>query len=72
MRRFYWHGSPLKTQVENELYKIFRFWGQNIDVSDQDVFVLQYMDLNDEEGNKTNMRDPLTASQIQLGRFYHI
>ena len=31
-------GSPIKTQVENELSKIFDFQVQNIDVSDQANF----------------------------------
>ena len=34
-------GSPVKTQVENGLSKIFDFRGQTIDVSNQAVFILK-------------------------------
>ena len=62
-------GAPVKTQVKNGLSKIFNFRGQTIDVSDQAVLILKYSGLHDEEGNKINVRDPLTAAQKGSGRF---
>ena len=35
-------GDPAKTQVENGLYKILNFQGQNIDVSDKFVLINKY------------------------------
>ena len=55
----------VKTQVENGLENIFILRGHNIDMSDQDVFILTYMDLHAKEGNKTNTREPLTAPQMR-------
>ena len=40
-------GSPVKTQVENGLNKLFYFQGQTIDVSDQSIFTLNYLGLHD-------------------------
>ena len=34
---FFYMGSLVKTQMENGLCKIFNFWGQTIDVSDQAI-----------------------------------
>ena len=39
-------GSPVKTQVEIGLSKIFDLQGHTIDVSDQAVFILQYSGLH--------------------------
>ena len=62
-------GSPVKTQVENGLSKIFDFRGQTIDVSDQAIFILNDSGIHDEEGNKTNVSDPLIEYQRRSGRF---
>ena len=62
-------GSPVKTHVENGLSKLFDFRGQTIDVSDQSIFILKDLGLHDEEGKKTNIRDPLTAAQRRSGHF---
>ena len=40
-------GAPVKTQAENGLSKLFKFWGQTIDVSDQNIFTLKYFGIND-------------------------
>ena len=40
--------APVKTQVENGLSKLFDFWGQTIDTSDQAVFTLNDSGLHDE------------------------
>ena len=66
--RFVEMVSPVKTQVENGLIDLLGFLGQTIDMSDQVVFTLKYSGFNDEEGNKINVSDPLTASQRQSGR----
>ena len=55
-------GAPDKTHVKNGLSKLFDFCGQTIDVSDQAVFISKDLGLRDEEGNKTNISDPLTAA----------
>ena len=55
--------------MENGLSKLFNFWGHTIDVSDQEVFTLKYSGLHDEEGNKTNVRDPLIVGQRLSGSF---
>ena len=60
-------GAPVKTQVENELRNLFDFWGQTIDVSDQAIFILNDSGLYNEEGNKTNVSNPLTESQSRPG-----
>ena len=62
-------GTSVKTHVENGLSKLFNFWGQTIDVSDQAIFILNYSGLRDDERKKTNVSDPLTASQRRSGRF---
>ena len=49
-------GSPVKTQVENGLSKLFDLWVQTIDVSDQAVFTLKDLGLYVKEGNKTNLK----------------
>ena len=67
--RFVDIGAPVKTYVLNGLSKIFDFQGQTIDVSDQAVFILNYSVLHDEEGNKINVSNPLTAAQRRSGRF---
>ena len=41
-------GSPVKTQVEDDLRKLFNFWGQTIDVYDQVVFTSKDLGLHDE------------------------
>ena len=38
-------------------------------MSDQSVFILKYSGINDEEGKKTNVSDPLTAYERRSGRF---
>ena len=58
--RFVDTGSPVKTQAENGLSKLFDLRGQTIDVSDQAVFILNDSVLNYEEGKKTNVTNPLT------------
>ena len=40
-------GAPFKTQVEHGLNKIFNFWVQTIDVSNQAVFTLKGLDIHD-------------------------
>ena len=47
----------------NGLSKLLDFRGQTIDVSDQSVFILKYSGLNDEEGKKNNISDPITAAR---------
>ena len=61
--------SPVKTQVENGLSKLFSFWGQTIDVSDQAVLTVIISGIHDEEGKKTNLSNPLTSAQRRSGRF---
>ena len=61
--------APFKTQVENGLIKLFDLCGQIIDMSDQAIFFLKDSGLHDEEGNKTNVSDPLVAAQRGEGRF---
>ena len=41
-------SAPVKNQMENGLSKIFNFWGQTIDVSDQAIFTLKDTGLHDE------------------------
>ena len=60
----------MKTQVENGLIDLFDIRGHTIDMSDQDVFTLKYLVINDKEGNKINISDPLTATHKLLGRFW--
>ena len=55
--------------MKNGLSKIFDFRGHIIDTSDQAVFTLKDSGLNDEEGEKKNTSDSITASQIQSGSF---
>ena len=50
---------PVKTQMENGLSKLFNFQGQTIDMSYQAFFILKDLVPHDEEGNKTNVSDPL-------------
>ena len=50
--------------------KLFKFCGQNIDVSDKNMFGITYMVLNDEEGRNTTLGDPLTEYQRQTCHFY--
>ena len=57
--------SPVKTQVENGLNKLFNLRGQTIDLSDQAVFTLKYLVLHDEEGKKTNVINALIEAQWQ-------
>ena len=61
--------SPVKTQVENGISKLFDFRGQTIDVSDQAIFILKDPGLHDDEGNKTNVRYPLKEGHRRSGRF---
>ena len=60
-------GSRVKTHVENGLSKLFDFWGQTIDLSDQENFILKDSDLHDEEGNKINVSNPITTAQKRSG-----
>ena len=62
-------GVMVKTQMENGLSKLFNFRGQNIDVSDQSVFTLNDSGLRDEEGQETNVSNPITAAQRRSGNF---
>ena len=62
-------GAPVKNHLENGLSKLFDFWGPTIYVSDQAVCIFKDSGLHDEEGNKTNVSDPLTTSQRRSGRF---
>ena len=64
-------GDLVKTQVEIGLCKIFNLPVQTIDVSDQAVFILNHLGLHDEEGKKTNVRDPLKAAQRRSGLFLY-
>ena len=68
--RFVDMGSLVKTQAENGISKIFDVQGQTIDVSDQYIFILKDSSLQDEEGKKTNLSDPLTAAQRSSGHFW--
>ena len=43
MNSFFYMEDLMRTHVENDLDTIIDLRGQNIDVSDQDVFVLKYM-----------------------------
>ena len=61
--------AQVKTQVENMLSKLFDFWVQTIDVSDQAVFTLKYLVFYDEEGRIISTSYPLTAAQRQSGHF---
>ena len=61
--------SPVKTQGEKGLSKLFDFQGQTIDVSNQAVFILKYLGIHDEEGKKTNVSNPLTEARRMSGRF---
>ena len=58
-----------KTQVENGLSKIFDLRGQIIDVYDQAVFILNDSGINDEEGNKSNVRNSFIEGQKTSDRF---
>ena len=62
--------SPVKTQVENILNKLFGFQGQRIEVSDQAIFTLEYSVTHDKEGKKINTSNPITAAQRKSGRFF--
>ena len=62
-------GYPVKTQVGNGLSMLFNLRGQTIDTSDQSVLTLNDSGIFDEEGNKINTSDPLTAAQRQSGHF---
>ena len=63
-------GAPVKNQVENGLIKIFDFRGQTIYVSTKSFFTLNDLGLHDEEGNKINVSNPLTADQRRSGHFF--
>ena len=67
--RFVERGYSVKNQVENGLIKRFDLWGQTINTSDQYIFTLKDSGLHDEEGNKINTSDPLTAAQRRSGFF---
>ena len=56
--------------MENRLSKLFVFRVQTIDVSDQTVFILKYLGLNDEEVNKFNLSVLLTAAHRRSGLFF--
>ena len=62
-------GALVKNQAENGISKLFDLRVQTIDVSNQDVFTLNYLGLNDGEGKKTNVSDPLTVGQRRSGIF---
>ena len=66
----FFKGFPVKTQVEKGLSKLFDFRFQTIDVSDQAVFILKDSDICDEEVKKTNISNPLAATQRSSGRFF--
>ena len=57
--------------MENDLSKLFDFWGQTIDVYDQAVFILKDLVIHDEEGKKTNVSNLLTLSQRRAGIFLY-
>ena len=67
--RFVDMGSPVETQVENGISKIFDLLGHTIDVYNQSIFILKDSGLHDEEGKKTNISNLLTADQRRSGRF---
>ena len=56
---FFNMADTAKTQAENFMNKLFGFWGQNIDLSDQDVFVVTNVELHDQEGRNTTIGDPI-------------
>ena len=62
-------GDLVKTQVENGLSELFDFGVQTIYLSYPAIFILKDLVLRDEEGKKTNVSKPLTASQRILGGF---
>ena len=62
--------SPVKTQVENGISRIFDLRGQTIDISDQAVSILKDSGLYDDEGKNTNGCDPLTADHSSSGRLF--
>ena len=62
-------GAPVKIQVKNGFSKLFNFRGHTIDVSYQAVFILKYSGLHYKEGEKTNVRNPLTAAQRRSSSF---
>ena len=53
----------------NWISKLFDFQDQTIDMSEQAVFTWKDLGPHDEEGNKTNVSDPLTVGQRWSGRF---
>ena len=59
----------MKTQLENGLSKIFGFQEKTIYISDQSIFTVKDSGLHDEEGNKINISDLLTAAKRQSGFF---
>ena len=61
--------AAVKTNVEHLLSKLFDFRGQTIDVSYQAIFTLKYSGIYDEEGNKININNLLTASQRRSVQF---
>ena len=66
---FFYMVAPMKSQVENGLCKIFEFWGQTIDVSDQAMFTLKYSVFHDEEGKKIDVSNPIIVAQRRSSRF---
>ena len=67
--RFVDIGAPVKNQGGNGLSKILDLWVQTIYVSDQGVFILKDLGNHDEEGEKKNVSDPITADQRSSGSF---
>ena len=59
--RFVDTGAPVKIQVGNGLNKLLNLQGQNIDVYYQNFYKLKYLGIHDEEGNKIDKSNPLTA-----------
>ena len=67
--RFVDMGALDKTQVGNGLSKFLYLQGQTINDYDKSVFTLKDSGLDDEEGKKTNVSDPLTVGQRRSGSF---
>ena len=68
---FFYMVSPVKTQMENGLNKLFNLRGQTIDVPGQAVFTLKASVLHDEEVNKIKIRNLIKSTQRQSGSFCH-
>ena len=69
MWTFFWHGITSENQVENGLEKLFDFWVQIIDVSDNDIFVLTCVGLNNRKVINTTIGNPIKESQRRTCHF---